>query len=69
METRYLMFRSCTGLVHIEVRDAANPITNKFDADEIARLDRGLPVNDLMGVWADMSAVTLEMMDHWESTP
>jgi hypothetical protein len=68
METRYLIFRSCTGLVHVEALDQFR-LERKFHPEEIERLDRGLPVEDPLGVWADMCAVTLEMMEHWESTP
>lgn len=65
---RYLMFRSCTGLVHIEVLDAER-MASKFTAEENERLGRGLPVHDPLGVWADMAVVTGEMITHWEETP
>lgn len=64
----YLMFRSVTGLVTIEVLDAER-MNSKFTAEEIERLGRGLPVHDPLGIWADMVVVTGEMITHWEETP
>lgn len=65
---RYLMFRSVTGLVTIEVLDAER-MASKFTPEENDRLKRGLPVKDPLGVWADMVALATETMDHWEDTP
>jgi hypothetical protein len=74
-DTRYLMHRDPSGKLK-PVPMTRFMFESSFTAEERERLDRGLPVDIATdrgatdsGRWADMVAITCEMLTHWDETP
>lgn len=67
-DTRYLMHRDSTGTLK-PVTMTQIMFESGFNAEERARLERGLPVDRPSGRWADMVAIAAEMFEHWDNTP